>query len=203
MPILIASLQTGSALDEALAILLHGMDPLRPLPRPALPDEITQPLHHILPPLCSTHPDPLVRHQVYRILALLVLSFPSETRLHFLHDLATSPYPQMCVAALGLIKETIFEAIAHPSDSYITSLFFKHLGPVIFLPCPPDLFANPALTLVEFKDSSEPARLVECLGLYYTLLQRDQANLVRISPSVLRLVNDAVPIDAHPGSGRA
>ena len=185
MPIIVASIQTGSALDEALAILLHGLEPLKPLPRPQLPDTIIHPMFAILPTLSSTHPDPLVRHQAFRILSLVLSSCASQTRLQFLKDLATHPYfPQMRVAAVGLIKEAVLFAIsvAPTSDVFASSTFLKVLGPVVLRACPPDLFAEPDLSIKTFKESSEPARLIECLGLYYTLLRRVTANMVYFLP---------------------
>lgn len=47
-------------------------------------------------------------------------------------------------------------------------------------PDPPELFSKiPRLGLEEFVDSSEPARLSECLALYYLLLRQDKSNKVR------------------------
>ncbi|RDB27543.1 hypothetical protein Hypma_003813 [Hypsizygus marmoreus] len=191
IPILIASIQTGSALDEALTIILHGLEP-RTRPRPILPEEVIFPLFSVLPPLSCTHPDSLVRHQAYRILSLLLSSCPSQLRLTLLSELVSYPgYPQMCVGAIGLVKEAVLEGIANPPSIFASPLFLAVLGSVIFRASPPDLFANPDLTLEEFKNSSEPARLVECLGLYYILLKRDESNMTQIrDPALLSRIEN-------------
>jgi hypothetical protein len=178
LPIILASIQSNSALDEALAILLRSLDP-RVIPRPELSPDIIIPLCTVLPPLCCSHPDPLLRHQIFRILSLLLSSSPPPLRLQLLKDLTTdSNLPQMRVASVGLVKEAFLDAISSTkSNIFSSSMFLQVFGPVLFRPNPPDLFAS-NLSLDEFKDSSEPFRLIECLALYYVILQRDKSNIV-------------------------
>jgi hypothetical protein len=87
----------------------------------------------------------------------------------------------MRVASVGLVKEALLEALSLPprtENIFLTSLFLRSFGPILFRPNPSDLFTSANLTLSEFQESHEPQRLVECLSLYYVLLLRDKSNLV-------------------------
>ena len=87
----------------------------------------------------------------------------------------------MRVASVGLVKEALLEALSLPPNSeniFLSSLFLRSFGTILFRPNPSDLLASETLTLGEFRDSHEPQRLVECLSLYYVLLLRDKNNLV-------------------------
>ncbi|KAF5383056.1 hypothetical protein D9615_004947 [Tricholomella constricta] len=194
IPILVSSIQTGSALDEALTILLRALDPLQAPPRPYLPEEVIHPLFAVLSPLSSSHPDPLVRHQAYRILSTLLSSCPPPIRLRLLTELATDPdFPQMRVAAMGLVKEAVLEALTHPPNIFASPTFFDIFGPILFMPSPRDLLLDESLSIDSFKESSESARLVESLGTYYTILLRDKANLTRMrDPDALKWVQTAL-----------
>jgi Uncharacterised protein family, YAP/Alf4/glomulin len=178
LPTILASIRSNSVLDEALAILLKSLDPAA-TPRPERSPDIVIPLCTVLPSLCSTHPDPLVRHQAFRILSLLLSSIPPPLRLQLLKDLTTdSDLPQMCVASVGLVKEAFLEAISSTkSNIFVSPTFFQVFGPVLFRPNPPDLFSS-SISLDKFKDSTEPSRLIECLSLYYVVLIRDKSNMV-------------------------
>lgn len=182
MPIIVSSIQTGCALDEALAILLHGLKPRDVISRREHSEQIIHPLFAVLPTLSSVHPDPLVRHQAFRILTLVVSSANPLLRVRFLKDLAeNSQFPQMRVAAIELIKEAALDGLAATSPNLFASPTFVNVfGPIIFRPYPPSLFSDGHLSLDSFRQSMEPARLVACLGLYYILLQRDTANLTHI-----------------------
>lgn len=177
-PIILSSIQSNLALDEALAILLKGLNPTA-ASRPQLSPEIIVPLCTILPPLCSSHPDPLVRHQIFRILSLLLSSSPPPLRLQLLKDLTMDQgLPQMCVASVGLVKEAFLEAMFSPkSNVFASPTFLQVFGPILFRPSPPDIFSS-SISLSNFKDSSEPSRLTECLALYFLILRRDTCNMV-------------------------
>jgi hypothetical protein len=178
MPIILASIYANSALDEALTILLKTLDPLRTDNRAELSTEIIIQLSTVIPPLSSSHPDPLVRHQAFRILSLLLSASPPFLRLQILSDLTTDQHlPQMQVAAVGLVKEAVLDALSSTPNIFATPTFSQIFGPILFRPSPPDLFSS-SLSPSAFKDSSEPQRLTECLALYYVLLQRDKSNLV-------------------------
>jgi hypothetical protein len=185
LPILISSIQTNSALDECLSILLkflHHIQASSVSPPPTLSPEIVMPLCTILPTVASAHPDPVVRHQAFRIISSLLTLTQPDLRIQLLADLTgDSQLPQMRVAAVGLVKEAILESLSSTKPNLFASpLFLRVFGPILFRPSPTDLFSeSKGLSLSSFQESSEPQRLVECLGLYYVLLQRDHRNLVR------------------------
>ena len=180
IPALIASIQTNEFLNESLAVLithLHAWQTTRP--RNSLPHDITIPLFSLLPSVASAHPDPSARHQTFRVLSLLLsVADPWLRFQHLLEYTRESEYPQMRVASVGLVKDTLVKSLSIPStkdDPFCSPLFLRSFGPVLFRS---DLLSE-ALTLDEFQETTEPGRLVECLSLYYILLQRDQQNVVR------------------------
>ena len=86
----------------------------------------------------------------------------------------------MRVASVGLVKEALLQAFTRPDakdNVFLSPLFLRTFGPILFRPDPPDLLSS-ALALKDFQETHEPARLVECLSLYYVLVQRDELNLV-------------------------
>ncbi|KAI0944793.1 hypothetical protein AcW1_001644 [Taiwanofungus camphoratus] len=185
-PVVLVSVQSNTALDEVLSLLINALAPLRSQsPRPDLPADLVVPLAHVLPPLASAHPDPSTRHQIFRILSIVLALAPSPLRLHLLHGLLAdreSP-PPVRVAAVGLVKEAVLEALATAPGSaeagrnvFASPLFLRTLGPVILRPDPPELFTSGDLQAGKFLDTPEPLRLVECLACYYVLLQRDGQN---------------------------
>ncbi|OCH84611.1 hypothetical protein OBBRIDRAFT_829379 [Obba rivulosa] len=186
-PIVVSSIQSNTALDETLSLLLRALAPLRThAPAPAPSPTLLAPLAHVLPPLASAHPDPATRHHAFRLLALVLHLAPSLLRLELLHGLLTDSAapPQMRVAAVGLVKEAVLEALAGSSqDVFVSPLFLGTLGPVLFRTDPPDLLSGSGLLLEEFLESSEPLRLVESLGLFYLLLKRDVRNRTGIRDS--------------------
>ncbi|KAF8805834.1 hypothetical protein BYT27DRAFT_7103611 [Phlegmacium glaucopus] len=205
LPVLISSIQTNSFLDESLAILTRTLH-LRQLKTSpsSLPPRITVPLCGLLPAVASIHADPLTRHQAFRVLSLLLVA--SEPLLRFQHLLeltGDSEFPQMRVASVGLVKETLLQGLSVPQSTeniFLTPLFLRSFGPILFRPNPSDLFTSANLTYSEFQDSHEPQRLVECLSLYYVLLLRDKSNLTGVrDPSVLKTVdtNLLIPLRGH------
>jgi len=182
-PIILTSLQANVALDATLAILLKVLCPALP-PQTELPPDIIIPLTTILPPLCSAHPEAPTRHATFRILGRVLQLAPSVLSLQILRDLVspsedTSPY--MRSAAIGLIKEAVLEALSCPKaeNVFASPLLLQTIGPHVFRLDPPDLLTSIA-SVEELKSSPEPARLVECLNLYYILLSRDVDNRVRV-----------------------
>ncbi|KAI0305271.1 hypothetical protein B0F90DRAFT_1702996 [Multifurca ochricompacta] len=163
LPVILTSLHSNIALDASLAILLKVLC-AAPLTHGELSSDFIIPLTTVLPWLCSAHPDASTRHITLRILSQVLHLTPSVLRLQILRDLLSpSEYlsPYMRVTAIGLVKEAILDTI----------------GPYVFrldLDSPHTLAS---ITGVDaFDDSPEPARLVECLGLYYILLLRDVDN---------------------------
>ncbi|KAJ6590716.1 hypothetical protein DFH09DRAFT_1140109 [Mycena vulgaris] len=177
LPIMVAAIQANSALDETLSLLLQALHPSHFPAGQQLSPDISGPLCALLPSLASVHPDGDLRHQAFRILSRVLALTPSELRLQILKDLTVdADFPQMRVAAVGLVKEASLESLARETPSIFASpIFLQVLGPVLLRPDPVDLF-HPDLSLSDIEDSSEPSRLVECLSLYYILLLRDTLN---------------------------
>ena len=114
-------------------------------------------------------------------------------RLQVLRDLISPSEeisPHMRTAAIGLVKESVLEALSYPKTEnvFASPFLLQTIGPHIFRLDSPDLLAAIG-ALDSANDSPEPARLVECLGLYYILLLRDVENKVRLFcvVSLLRL----------------
>lgn len=177
LPIIIASIQAHSALDESFAVLMSTLHRLRV----ELSPEIVGSLCAVLPTVASVHLDPDTRHQAFRILSSVLKASAPQLRFHILKDLTSSTdFPQMRVAAIGLVKEAVVEALISSSLSpFASPMFLRDFGPVFLRTDPPDLFIMD-VDLDKFQNSQEPQRLVECLALYYVLLQRDTKNLVNI-----------------------
>ncbi|KAM6492323.1 YAP/Alf4/glomulin domain containing protein [Amanita muscaria] len=174
LPGTMSAFQSSVALDECLALLLNILPNLK---NSAISPEIITPLCTILSSVASTHPDPSIRHQCFRILSLLLSHSPPTLRLEALKELTTDPHlPQMRTAAVGLVKEAVLEGLASSSQHIFASrVFIQVFAPILFRTNPQDFFSknfNPE----EMHDSYEASRLIECLSLYYVLLQRDKAN---------------------------
>ncbi|KAJ7053285.1 hypothetical protein C8F01DRAFT_552006 [Mycena amicta] len=178
LPMVISSIQTTHALDETLALLLQSFHaPMFSAGHQVSPD-ISGPLCAILPSLASSHPEAQTRHQAFRILSRILSLTPPELRIQILKDLVSdTQFPQMRVAAVGLVKESVLDALSHEKSAslFASPHFLQVFGPVLLRPDPLDFF-RPELALHDITESSEPARLVECLSLYYILLLRDKSN---------------------------
>ena len=106
-------------------------------------------------------------------------------RLQVLRDLISpseDTSPHMRTAAIGLVKESVLEALSHPKTEnvFASPFLLQTIGPHIFRLDSPDVLVaigGPEAA----NDSPEPPRLIECLGLYYILLLRDVENRVRLS----------------------
>ncbi|KAF9812811.1 hypothetical protein IEO21_05958 [Rhodonia placenta] len=185
--VILMALQTNHALDEVLALLIYTIVPFRAhSPASDFPPDLLIPLAHILSSLASVHPDSATRHHTFRLLASILALAPSPLRLQLLHELLTDEdtAPQMRVAAIGLVKDALLEALAAPAGSeessrnvFASHLLLRTLGPILLHPHPPSLFdtAN-QLDQQDFLDTAEPLRLVECLALCYVWLLRDVQN---------------------------
>ncbi|KAJ7302364.1 hypothetical protein DFH08DRAFT_905432 [Mycena albidolilacea] len=178
LPILVASIQANHTLDETLSLLLQWLHPSHFPSGQQLSPDISGPLCALLPTLASAHPDGAVRHQTFRLLSQILVLTPPELRLQILKDLVTDDeFPQMRVAAVGLVKEAVLKSLEEEKPSVFASpIFLQVFGPVLLRSDPVELFHKPDLQLSELDDSMEPTRLVECLSLYYILLLRDNSN---------------------------
>lgn len=88
----------------------------------------------------------------------------------------------MRVAAVGLIKDHFLRAFnaagsLKKDDPFLSTMFLRTFGPILFRPDPPDLFGD-VLEISSLEESPEPARLSECLSLYLVIFRRDVNNLV-------------------------
>lgn len=190
-PIILACLRSNNGLDEASAFLLthvSAMTRIKPHP-PILPFDFVIKFSLVLPLLMGVHPDPPTRHMLFRLTALTLSLTEPSLRVQILMDMLTDPTysPQTRTSAIGLVKESVLHALngscilpvlSPLEDTFGTSLFLEILGPVLFRPHPHDLFDNPNFDPDEFLYSPEPNRLIECLSLYYVLIQRDTENRV-------------------------
>ena len=121
--------------------------------------EIVTLLCTILPTIASAHPDPVVRHQTFRIISSLLTFTQPDLRIQLLADLTgDSQLPQMRVAAVGLVREAIIELLSSTKPNLFASpLFLRVFVPILFMPSPPDLFSgSKELSLSTFQESSEP-----------------------------------------------
>lgn len=168
--------------DDALAFLCLVLYQKQTNDGTELSPDIVNALVSQLVVLSSAHPSPSIRHQAFRVVSLLLANTASQLRLQLLADLvANCEYPQMRVAAIGLVKDAVLEALNLRSTGSIfgTSMFMRIFGPLLFRPSPPDLFdQGTKLNLEEFLESPEPKRITEVLSLYYVVLLRDKDNMV-------------------------
>jgi len=195
-PVILTSIQSNIALDASLAVLLKALC-VTPPPQADLPAHIIISLTTLLPSLCGAHPDASTRHIAFRILARVLQIAPPLLRLHVLRDLVSpseDTSPHMRIAAIGLVKESVLEALSHSKtdDVFASPSLLQTIGPQIFRLDSADLLAT--IGGVEAaNDSPEPARLVECLGLYYILLLRDVENRTGIrDPGTIRSVESSL-----------
>lgn len=192
LPIIIASIQTNTLLDESLSFLLLHLFQTQELGR-ELDPEIVIPLCTILPGLASAHPDAFIRHCTFRVLGLVLTVAPVPLRMQILQDLASDKsMPQMRVAVVGLVKDAVLEALAKidpPSSQSTTNplaspRFLQTFGSILFASDPPDMFAESKKvpTMKEIEESTELIRLAECLSLYFVVEIRDVKN--RVGPLI-------------------
>ncbi|KAF5336570.1 hypothetical protein D9611_006576 [Ephemerocybe angulata] len=192
LPIIIASIHSNSLLDETLAVLIKYLCHPGTV---TVSDEVAGSLLSVLPELASGHSDPQIRHLTFRILSRLLSMTPPALRMEILADLTGhSEFPQMRIAAVGLVKEALLEALNTPSGNpFASPLFLRTFGRILFQTNPSDLLTSDSTTLESFVESEEPKRLVECLSLYYVLLERDVQNLTGTrSQDVLKSVETSL-----------
>ncbi|KAF5375587.1 hypothetical protein D9757_008518 [Collybiopsis confluens] len=193
LPVILASLQANTLLDESLALLLLQFDPS--VSQPPSSPEILSPLLALIPSLASFHPDPFIRLCTFKLLGLVLDAAPDVLRIRALKDLVgndANGSGKMRVAAVGLVKYAVIKALAHSPSVLGSPNFLQSFAPILFVPDPPDLFdaldigiddetreKNIAKVLMKLEQESvqlELSRLAECLGLYYVLQRRDAEN---------------------------
>lgn len=175
-PSILQGLRANIASDECMFLLLSRANTIG-----TLDPETLFPIIHALVPISAQHPDPPQRNLAFLTISLLLKRLPSTPRLACLSELVSPEciFPPMRVAAIGLLKESILASLAEPKkdDIFASPQVFTAIGRYVLRPEPPELFSSRP-SLETFLDSIEPSRLVECLGLYYTVLLIDQKNMV-------------------------
>ncbi|KAE9393234.1 hypothetical protein BT96DRAFT_1023104 [Gymnopus androsaceus JB14] len=154
LPIVIASIQANTLLDESLSFLLLHLSQTHTLGRELEPETVI-PLCTILPGLASAHPDAFIRHCTFRVLGLVLTVAPVPLRMQILQDLASDKsMPQMRVAVIGLRELRSLQTY------------------------PPDLFADSKkpLTVKEIEESTSCFGLRSVLALYFVVEMRDVKN---------------------------
>ncbi|KAI0777791.1 hypothetical protein BD413DRAFT_188939 [Trametes elegans] len=201
-PTILSSIQLNIALDEVLSVLITTLSSLRATtPRTELETDLIIPLVHLLPHLASNHADPDIRHYTFRILSLVLGLSPPPARFQLLRDLLSEEEmpQQMRITAIGLLKEAVLEGLSSGKDNIFASPYLlTTFGPIVLRPDPPEILDT--VSLEDFLDGPEPLRLVECLGFYYVLLQRDQTNRtgVRDADSLRSIQRSLLgPFEAH------
>ncbi|KZV76706.1 hypothetical protein PENSPDRAFT_622683 [Peniophora sp. CONT] len=191
-PVVFTALQANVALDEALAFLLVVFFPTLPNTSIAPTPDVIIPLSTLLPALCSAHPDAPTRHLAFRLLGQVLRVSPPPLRLQVLRDLlapSEDAFPQMRVAAIGLVKDAVIEGLessASATELFASPLMLATLGPFLLRPSPTDLFEE-NFSAEDFVEMDEAKRLIECLGFYYVLLMRDVDNKTGIrDPDTVR-----------------
>lgn len=148
-----------------------------------------------LPTLASSHPDPEVRHLVFRLIGVIVRLVPDMMRLDILRGFFEGEEggnegqemmrQGMRIAAIGLLKDLVLEAIRDTStqspsskNAFASPILWQTFAPIIFRPYPPDLFVSRTVGWSEVAESREGVRLIECLTLFFVIAKRDTKNLV-------------------------
>ncbi|KAF8434575.1 hypothetical protein L210DRAFT_3506615 [Boletus edulis BED1] len=166
--LLVNALQMNMVLDEALYLLFLDFTRETMIISP----ELVPSLCTVLSALASTHLDPTIRQLCLRLLSLTLTKLPPPPRLEILMGLTTDEdFPQIRGPAVGLLKETVLEALALPQDSasrnpFASSELLRIFGGVLFRPNPPEFFGKERLE----------KSLRNCLSFYFVLLHRDREN---------------------------
>lgn len=182
---MIPNLQIQHLSDECYYLILSALVPPH-LTNSTVPSDASVPLVQVLVPVAASHPDPALRNLTYTLVSLLLKALPPAPRLASLSELVSPgcAFPAMRVAAISLVRDAVLDALATTKsraerNALASPQLFAAIGRVLLRPEPPNLFENTSEEKLErFLEGSEPARLTECLGLYYVVLERDEKNLV-------------------------
>ena len=188
-PTITAAVQDSIALDACLHVLLHALFSSTPNTIASINWELNPPFYVLLLTIAASCPYADTRLTALSAVGEYVNRVSPSERMMLLQLLLEqdSPFPAMKVAAVGLLKINILEALeacADPSPFASPALLWL-FGPIILRPDPPDLFERiDRVALDAFVDTEEPKRLVECLSLYDALIRRDSTN--RVSNVLIR-----------------
>jgi Uncharacterised protein family, YAP/Alf4/glomulin len=188
---MIPNLQDQQLNDECYYLILSALVPPYSSTNSTVPAEASVPLVQVLVPVAALHPDPALRNLTYTLISLLLKTLPPAPRLASLTELVSSGcgFPAMRVAAISLVRDAVLDALATTKsraerNALASPQLLAAMGRVLLRPEPPDLFEDTSEeNLKKFLGESEPARLTECLGFYYVVLERDEKNLVCIYPA--------------------
>ncbi|KAL4073520.1 hypothetical protein J3A83DRAFT_4158561 [Scleroderma citrinum] len=185
-PLLLGSLRRNIAVDESLFLLLRVLAPDDPKSAEnTIPPDIAEPLCTVLSALASTHLDAFIRHLNLRLVSLVLSKVHPALRVGILLRLtADEEFPQIRGPAVGLLKETVLEALGSPNHSTEPSPFaspalLRTFGPILFRTTPPD-FLTIDHPREELEHSLELLRITDCLSFYYILLLRDRENRTKV-----------------------
>lgn len=189
-PAMIPNLQIQHLNDECYYLILSALVPSQPSTNSTVPAEASVPLVQVLVPVAASHPDSALRNLIYTLISLLLKALPPVPRLASLTELVSPgcAFPAMRVAAISLARDAVLDALATTKsraerNALASPQLFAAMGRVLLRPEPPDLFEDTSEEKLKlFLEESEPARLTECLGFYYVILEQDKKNLVRICP---------------------
>ena len=171
--------------DECYYLILSTLVPPHST-NSTVPSDASVPLVQVLVPVAASHPNPALRNLTYTLVSLLLKALPPAPRLASLSELVSPgcAFPAMRVAAISLVRDAVLDALATTKsraerNSLASPQLFAAIGRVLLRPEPPNLFEDTSEEKLErFLEESEPARLTECLGFYYVVLERDEKNLV-------------------------
>ncbi|KAG8216407.1 hypothetical protein J3R82DRAFT_6512 [Butyriboletus roseoflavus] len=175
--LLINALQMNMVVDESLFLLFRILTD----ENVSMSPDVATSLCTVLTALASTHLDPTIRQLNLRLLSLTLSNLAPPSRFEMLLKLTTDEdFPQMRGPAVGLLKESVLEALALPPDHaprnpFASPELLRVFGGVLFRPNPPGFF-NESKTREELAQSLELLRIADCLSFYYVLLQRDREN---------------------------
>ncbi len=183
---MIPNLQIQNLNDECYYLILSALVPPHSSTKSTVPAEASVPLVQVLVPVAASHPDPSLRNLTYTLISLLLKALPPGPRLASLTELVSPEcaFPAMRVAAISLVRDAVLDALTTTTSRAERNVLanpqlFAAIGRVLLRSEPPDLFEDTSEEkLKEFLEESEPARLTECLGFYYVVLERDEKNLV-------------------------
>lgn len=180
LPLIIAHLRMNHSPDAPLALLLRFISSTTGSDE--LPDDLTSTLIPLLAPLSAIHPHPPTRLLLFRgLLSPFIARTRAHLRLVLLADLMSDTDdapPQLRVAAIGLARTEIVQALRSGKDSLLASPHVMQvLAPAILRPSPPKLFET-KIDAEEFVQTPEPARLTEALLFYFVVLNADEQNKV-------------------------
>lgn len=169
----------GYALDEVTSILLQSFYVLSTATPPRIVSaETVMPLCTIIPTIAARHSDPESRHQMFRLLGMILDCTEWRLRMEVLKELLTDEeLPAMKAAAIGLLKDALLKGLAAGEATPIASpLFLQTFASIIWKHRQVEWLGT--VGIEEFRESGEVQRLSESLSFLYIAVMRDAENKV-------------------------